>query len=137
MRLLFLALTVLLLTGCGHTKTSTNESDNTATGPVGPTFMADSAYQYCQQQCDFGPRIMNSEAHERCGQWIADKFRQAGMDVTLQQADLRGYDGTILKSTNILASYHPDASNVSCSAPIGTVALGPITTLMRPTTASR
>lgn len=108
MRLLFLALTVLLLTGCGHTKTSTNESDNTATGPVGPTFMADSAYQYCQQQCDFGPRIMNSEAHERCGQWIADKFRQAGMDVTLQQADLRGYDGTILKSTNIQASYHPE-----------------------------
>ena len=51
---------------------------------------------------------MNSEAHERCGQWIAQKFRDYGMQVTLQQADLRGYDGTILKSTNIIASYRPE-----------------------------
>ena len=52
--------------------------------------MADSAYLFCQQQCDFGPRIMNSEAHERCGEWIAAKFRQYGMEVTLQRANLRG-----------------------------------------------
>lgn len=70
--------------------------------------MADSAYLFCQQQCDFGPRTMNSEAHERCGAWIADRFRQYGMEVIQQQADLRGYDGTVLKSTNIIASYRPE-----------------------------
>ena len=70
--------------------------------------MADSAYLFCQQQCDFGPRTMNSEAHERCGEWIAAKFRQYGMEVSLQKADLRGYDGTMLKSTNILAAYQPE-----------------------------
>ena len=51
---------------------------------------------------------MNSEAHERCGAWIADRFRQYGMEVIQQQADLRGYDGTVLKSTNIIASYRPE-----------------------------
>jgi Zn-dependent M28 family amino/carboxypeptidase len=69
-------------------------------------FCADSAYLFCQQQCDFGPRTMNSEAHERCAQWIQQKFQQYGYEVELQKADLRGYDGTILKSTNIIAQ-HP------------------------------
>ena len=95
------------MVSCGNTKKSTVDT-STAMLPVGPTFMADSAYVFCQQQCDFGPRTMNSEAHERCGQWIAQKFRDYGMQVTLQQADLRGYDGTILKSTNIIASYRPE-----------------------------
>ena len=95
------------MVSCGNTKKSTVDT-STAMLPVGPTFMADSAYVFCQQQCDFGPRTMNSEAHERCGQWIARKFRDYGMQVTLQQADLRGYDGTILKSTNIIASYRPE-----------------------------
>ena len=75
--------------------------------PVGPTFMADSAFLFCQQQCDFGPRSMNSEAHEQCGEWIASKFRAYGMTVTEQRASLKGYDGTSLKATNIIASYLP------------------------------
>ena len=102
---LFLIFTI----SCGNTKKSTTETTNTMT-PVGPTFMADSALLFCQQQCVFGPRTMNSEAHERCGTWIADKFRSYGMEVTLQKADLRGYDGTMLKSTNIIARYQPDST---------------------------
>ena len=73
--------------------------------------MADSAYLFCQQQCDFGPRTMNSEAHELCAEWIAGKFRQYGLEVTLQKADLTGYDGTKLKSTNIIASYRPELND--------------------------
>ena len=95
------------MTACGNSKSSVTTTE-TAEQPVGPAFSADSAYQFCQQQCDFGPRTMNSEAHERCGEWIAEKFRQYGLEVTLQRADLRGYDGTLLKSTNIIASYKPE-----------------------------
>ena len=76
--------------------------------PVGPAFNADSAMAFCQAQCDFGPRTMNSEAHERCAQWIASKFRQYGMEVISQKADLTGYDGTTLHATNIIASYRPE-----------------------------
>ena len=95
------------MAACGNTKKSTVETAG-AMLPVGPAFVADSAYAFCQQQCDFGPRTMNSEAHDRCGEWIAQKFRDYGMEVTLQQADLRGYDGTMLKSTNIIAKYRPE-----------------------------
>ena len=72
--------------------------------PVGPSFCADSAYAFCAAQCQFGPRTMNSEAHERCAAWIAGKFRSYGLEVELQQATLKGYDGTPLRATNILAS---------------------------------
>lgn len=99
-------MTAMLLLACGGSKKTSTEQAVQAT-PVGPAFIADSAYRFCEQQCAFGPRIMNSEAHERCAQWIADKFRQYGMDVTLQQASLKGYDGTQLKSTNIIAAYKP------------------------------
>ena len=99
-------MTAMLLLACGGSKKTSTEQAVQAM-PVGPAFIADSAYRFCEQQCEFGPRIMNSEAHERCAQWIADKFRQYGMDVTLQQASLKGYDGTLLKSTNIIAAYKP------------------------------
>ncbi len=78
--------------------------------PVGPAFNADSAWAYCAAQCNFGPRTMNSEAHERCADWIAGKFRQYGCEVENQKADLKGYDGTILKSTNIIAHYNSKAA---------------------------
>ena len=51
---------------------------------------------------------MNSEAHDKCGEWIAAKFREYGCTVTEQKADLKAFDGTVLKSTNIIASYKPE-----------------------------
>ena len=60
--------------------------------PVGPAFNADSALAYCAAQCDFGPRVMNSEAHDKCGEWIVSKFKQFGCEVETQKADLKGYD---------------------------------------------
>ena len=105
MLLLFPLITCSLLS-CGNTKSSsTNEG---AQQPVGPTFLADSAYLFCEQQCQFGPRIMNSAAHDQCEQWIIGKFSQYGLTVTTQKATLNGYDGTPLQSTNIIASYRPE-----------------------------
>ena len=98
--LLFYLFTALLfITGCGTTKKSQQNSQPV----VAVEFNADSAYAFCAAQCAFGPRTMNSEAHEQCLQWIQQKFQDYGYQVTLQKADLRGYDGTILKSTNIIA----------------------------------
>ena len=79
--------------------------------PVGPAFCADSAYAFCQQQCDFGPRTMNSQAHDDCGRWIMQKFSSYGLQVTPQHALLKGYDGTMLRSTNIIASYRPELTD--------------------------
>ncbi len=88
-----------LLVACGTTKKNEGMTEKT----VAVTFCADSAYAFCAQQCDFGPRVMNSVAHEACGNWIVERFTHYGFAVERQQADLKGYDGTVLKSTNIIA----------------------------------
>ena len=101
---------VLLVASCGNLKKQTTD-ESASLQPVGPVFCSDSAYQYCKDQCDFGPRTMNSKAHDDCEQWIISKFKGFGMDVIPQKAVLKGYDGTSLKSTNIIASYRPDLTD--------------------------
>lgn len=96
-----------LLAACGNSKKAVADA---ASQPVGPDFCADSAYAYCEAQCAFGPRTMNSAAHDSCGAWIAAKFRSFGMAVSEQRATLTGYDGTPLRATNIIASYKPEAA---------------------------
>ena len=92
------------LAACHNNKTVVVQPE-----PRGPQFAADSAYTYCQAQCDFGPRTMNSEAHDACRDWIVSEFQRHGCTVELQQADLKGYDGTMLRASNIIASYTPAA----------------------------
>lgn len=104
-----LTLAVATLTGCGQTRKAT--IDTAVATPVGPAFMADSAYLFCERQCAFGPRTMNSTAHDQCGEWIQQTFASYGMSVTTQQTTLRGYDGTALRCTNIMASYKPELNN--------------------------
>ncbi len=106
----FYLFTFLLLSSCGLRQQTSVVAAETTEEPVGPAFCADSAYAFCEQQCAFGPRIMNSEAHDRCASWIANKFQRYGLTVTTQHTNLRGYDGTTLRATNIIASYRPDLS---------------------------
>ena len=105
-QLLILLSVTLLCAACGDKhKKSADAADDAL---VAQQFSADSAYIFCQQQCDFGPRTMNSEAHEQCGQWIMDKFRSYGLEVSEQRATLTGFDGTPLQSNNITAHYQPE-----------------------------
>ena len=107
---LFLPLSSFLFTSCSLRKQAAS-NDVAVLQPVGPAFCADSAYAFCEAQCEFGPRTMNSQAHEDCGAWIMEKFKSYGMSVTPQQALLKGYDGTMLRATNIIASYRPDLTD--------------------------
>ena len=105
-QLLILLSVTLLCAACGDKhKKSADAADDAL---VAQQFSADSAFTFCQQQCDFGPRTMNSEAHEQCGQWIMDKFRSYGLEVSEQRATLTGFDGTPLQSNNITAHYQPE-----------------------------
>ncbi len=101
-----LILTTTLFAACKSTKKA--DTEQLADIAVGPQFDADSAYAFCEKQCSFGERTMNSKAHDDCAQWIVDKFKQYGCTVIEQKADLKGFDGTILKSNNIIASYKPE-----------------------------
>ncbi len=106
-----LFISLLLLSSCGLRKQTATGDNAVSAQPVGPAFCADSAYAFCEAQCDFGPRTMNSQAHDDCGAWIMEKFKSYGMSVTPQQTLLKGYDGTMLRATNIIASYRPELTD--------------------------
>ena len=77
----------------------------------------DSAFAYVKAQCAFGPRVMNSAAHDSCGDYIVSQFKKYGGEVYEQFADLKLYDGTPIKNRNIIASFNKDAQRriIICS----------------------
>lgn len=98
--------------GCGA-KTASGSGDNAASPAATPrvVFDADSAYGYVARQVAFGPRVPNSEAHRRAGQWLADELRRHGAEVTEQRMTLTGFDGVRLDALNIIGQYNPEASD--------------------------
>ena len=101
-KLSYIFIALLCFAACGNSKKTVAEAV-----AVGPEFSADSAYVYCAAQCDFGPRLMNSEAQDLCGDWIEAKLRHFGMAVSRQETVVTGYDGTKLNCRNIIASFRP------------------------------
>ncbi len=99
---------VLALTACAGKKTEVAASDDVAPEVV-VNFDADSAYSYVERQVAFGPRVPNTEAHRRCGEWLASELRRRGADVTEQRADLTAFDGTVLKAVNILGRFNTES----------------------------
>ena len=75
-----------------------------------PAFNQDSAYAYCQAQIDFGPRIPNSAAHEKCAAWMSHKLKKWADTVYEQHYTVTAFDGLKMKSTNIIASFNPQAN---------------------------
>lgn len=109
---LTIILTLLSHIACGNQTPKNRENpEDTLAMSQAPVFNEDSAYAYTAAQCAFGPRVPNSEAHRQCGNYIAGKFKSFGLTVTDQYADLKAFDGTILKARNIIASYLPESSS--------------------------
>ena len=107
----FLCLPVLLLAACsGKAADATGpQPTRAASTQSSPAFNADSAYLYVAQQCDFGPRVPSSEAHQQCGEWLANELRRHKAEVSIQQTETKAYDGTVLPVYNIVGSYNPGA----------------------------
>lgn len=100
----------LLAGSCSSTSSNKAQaaSDEQPTVTAAP-FNADSAYAYVAAQCAFGERVPNTEAHRRCGDYLAAKLQQFGAAVTEQTAEIKAFDGTTLHMRNIIGSYNPDA----------------------------
>lgn len=69
-----------------------------------PQFNAENAYKSVVEQCSFGPRVPNTEAHAKCADYIAAEFGKCGYTVTRQTATLSRYDGVQMKNVNIFAT---------------------------------
>jgi hypothetical protein len=105
------ALAALLLTGCFDNKKSTTETDSPEQPKLtaAPTFNPDSAYAYVAKQIAFGPRVPNSTAHVKTGNWLVDKFKGYGLTVREQPFEAMAFDGKMLRGRNIIAQFEPAA----------------------------
>ncbi|MFT3752981.1 MAG: M28 family peptidase [Paludibacter sp.] len=107
MRKIFIIL--LLVVSCMACKKAVDPVKAESKATVVPTFNFDSAYLYTKSQVDFGPRVPNTKAHNDCAAYLSAQLKRFGAEVIEQKADLVAFDGTILKSVNIIGSYNPKA----------------------------
>lgn len=100
------------MTACGKARPASASAETSSDAPAAKAvFDADSAYTYVAAQTAFGPRVPNTDAHARCGAWLAGKLRSLGAgNVTVDSCTLTAYDGTRLNARNISAQINPSAS---------------------------
>ena len=109
--------TIILATcsSCGSDPDSPNPPNpNPPTAPTPPkipAFNADSAYNYIAKQVDFGPRVIGSEGHRACKDWLVETFRALGARVQQQEFTADLYTGESFRGTNIIAQINPDVSD--------------------------
>ena len=101
-----------LLYACKSNSNQTTTSEPTQQVSVlspSPVFNADSAYAFVQKQVDFGPRVPNTAAHQKCGAYLVHTLKQYGLTVTEQNFVATTHDGKKLNSKNIIGAYNPQA----------------------------
>ncbi len=98
----------LCLASCGSSSKKQDKPAEHTHQPC-PTFVADSAMAYIHRQCDFGPRLLGSEASRLCGDWIRAQFEKAGCTVSEQNVQVVVWDGSSQPCRNIIASTNPQA----------------------------
>lgn len=76
-----------------------------------PVFNSDSAYAYIARQVEFGPRVPNTASHRNCGDWLIEKLGSYCDTVIVQSYQVRAFDGKMLNSRNIIASFNPETGN--------------------------
>src|ERR1051325_5738841 len=105
----YLLLGALFLAGCNYCNKPAPPSNTTPAVVNTPTFNADSAYSYVRKQVEFGPRVPNTEAHVKCGNWLDSTLRQYADAMYLQTGQVEAFDGTKLNFKNIVAAFNPAA----------------------------
>ncbi len=102
---------IILLLSCILFSCSNEAPKNKKTAPKKtvevPSFNEDSAYDFIAKQVSFGPRVPNTIEHENCAEYLIEKLNSYCDTVIVQEAQLRAFDGNLLNSKNIIASFKP------------------------------
>lgn len=73
-----------------------------------PAFNADSAYQFVATQISFGPRVPDTEASHRAGDYFIARLEAYGASVSTQEFQVTTFDGKTPQLRNIIASLYPE-----------------------------
>jgi glutaminyl-peptide cyclotransferase len=76
-----------------------------------PDFNADTAFAILKKQVDFGPRVPNTPAHEKCARYLIEELKANGMQVGVQEGKVVTYEGKTYSIKNIMASFHPEVKS--------------------------
>src|SRR5258706_6621529 len=73
-------------------------------------FNGRTAFTYIEQQMAFGPRVPNTPAHDKMGDWLAGQLRQRADTVIVQAFTQKTSKGGTLRLRNFLARFRPEAT---------------------------
>jgi len=102
---------IIVLASCHSVQKPTDNESITKPQVIVPDFNADSAFSYVAAQVAFGPRVPNTSAHVKCGDYLITKLKSFGADVIVQEAKLKAFDNKILNARNIIAQYNPQKND--------------------------
>lgn len=104
----------LIIISCGNGANKNGNGADTAKAKPAvniPDFNSDSAYAFTGAQVAFGPRVPNTDAHKKCGEYLTSRLKTYTKDVIVQKGTARAFDGTTLEIKNIIASFNPETNN--------------------------
>jgi glutaminyl-peptide cyclotransferase len=108
--LLILLSLVVIISSCDK---SSKSEQSTTTEAVklapAPAFNADSAYFFTEKQVQFGPRVPNTPAHVKCGDWMMATLKKYGFEAIEQKFNATTFDGKNLNARNIIGTFNPSA----------------------------
>jgi glutaminyl-peptide cyclotransferase len=101
----WIVLTLMVLAACADKKQTKTDVEQPLKTVTVPQFNADSAYYFVEKQVSFGPRIPNSVAHQKTGEYLINQFKRYGADVTIQEFSAVTFDKQKVTLKNIIASF--------------------------------
>ncbi len=111
----FLLLCLFIVTACNNAPKKSGSSAGSAEKKAAtisvPAFNEDSAYYFVDKQVSFGPRVMNSPAHDKCADYLAKKLDTYLPGVIVQKGTVTAYNGTELSIRNIIGSFNPGSND--------------------------
>lgn len=102
-----------LFQGCAEDQQEKQSTKKPVKNQLTPTPQVnpDSLYQYVVKQVGFGPRTPNSEAHEKCADYLVGTLKSYGLVVSEQTGVQKAHDGSKLNFRNITARFMPERKN--------------------------
>ena len=107
---IFFAIVCLLSLGCSADREKKRSGGTTQQAAVEvdvPPFNADSAYRHVATQVAFGPRIPNTPAHAKAGEYLVDVLKGYGAELSIQEFQVDHFSGR-LNLKNIIGTFNPD-----------------------------
>lgn len=103
---------LIILMSCGSKSAKVHKANNEFSEPSKakiqlPVFNADSAFVFVENQMQFGPRVPNSEAHQKCGDYLVAELKRFGATVYEQKTTLKGFEHR-WEARNIIGEITPD-----------------------------